>query len=106
MHLQWWLKRWGRMMAATGGPVYKDVASKNLSSKYRVYGKKFLISNDQDNIKWVMQNEQNDRKLLCFKATAQAKTKNHHVWRNAERTQKKLKMIVLKRKIQITKHRK
>ena len=49
---------WGRMMAATGGPVYKDVASKKSLQSTEFMGKKFLISNDEDNIKWVMQNEQ------------------------------------------------
>ena len=49
---------WGRMMAASGGPVYRDVASKKSLQSTEFMGKKFLISNDQDNIKWVMQNEQ------------------------------------------------
>ena len=57
-------------------------------------GKKFLISNDQDNIKWVMQNEQKMiGNYLCFKATAQVKKPKTmtSVWRNAEKNTKEAK---------------
>ena len=85
---------WGRMMAATGGPVYKDVASKKSLQSTEFMGKKFLISNDQDNIKWVMQNEQKMiGNYLCFKATAQVKKPKTmtSVWRNAEKNTKEAK---------------
>ena len=52
-------------------------------------GKKFLISNDPDKIKWVMEKEQKMiGNYLCFKATAQvSKPKTMtSVWRNAEKT--------------------
>ena len=85
---------WGRMMAASGGPVYKDVASKKSLQSTEFMGKKFLISNDEDNIKWVMQNEQKMiGKYLCFKATAQVKKPKTmtSVWRNAEKNSKEAK---------------
>ena len=83
---------WGRMMAASGGPVYKDVVSKKSLQSTEFMGKKFLISNDQDNIKWVMQNESKlIGSYLCFKATAQVKKPKTmtSAWRNAEKDSKK-----------------
>tara|TARA_B100001175_G_scaffold305584_1_gene302794 strand:- start:752 stop:1642 length:891 start_codon:yes stop_codon:yes gene_type:complete len=83
---------WGRMMAASGGPVYKDVVSKKSLQSTEFMGKKFLISNDQDNIKWVMQNESKMiGSYLCFKATAQVKKPKTITseWRNAEKDSKK-----------------
>ena len=83
---------WGRMMAASGGPVYKDVVSKKSLQSTEFMGKKFLISNDQDNIKWVMQNESKMiGSYLCFKATAQVKKPKTmtSAWRNAEKDSKK-----------------
>ena len=85
---------WGRMMAASGGPVYKDVVSKKSLQSTEFMGKKFLISNDQDNIKWVMQNESKMiGSYLCFKATAQVKKPKTmtSAWRNAENDSKKSK---------------
>ena len=85
---------WGRMMAASGGPVYKDVVSKKSLQSTEFMGKKFLISNDQDNIKWVMQNESKMiGSYLCFKATAQLKKPKTmtSAWRNAEKDSKKSK---------------
>ena len=85
---------WGRMMAASGGPVYKDVVSKKSLQSTEFMGKKFLISNDQDNIKWVMQNESKlIGSYLCFKATAQVKKPKTmtSAWRNAEKDSKKSK---------------
>tara|TARA_A100000164_G_scaffold89190_1_gene77046 strand:- start:1063 stop:1953 length:891 start_codon:yes stop_codon:yes gene_type:complete len=85
---------WGRMMAASGGPVYKDVVSKKSLQSTEFMGKKFLISNDQDNIKWVMQNESKMiGSYLCFKATAQVKKPKTmtSAWRNAEKDSKKSK---------------
>lgn len=85
---------WGRMMAATGGPVYKDVSSKKSLQSTEFMGKKFLISNDEDNIKWVMENEQKMiGNYLCFKATAKVKKPKTmtSAWRNAEKESKKSK---------------
>ena len=85
---------WGRMMAATGGPVYKDVSSKKSLQSTEFMGKKFLISNDKDNIKWVMENEQKMiGNYLCFKATAKVKKPKTmtSAWRNAEKDSKKSK---------------
>ena len=85
---------WGRMMAASGGPVYKDVVSKKSLQSTELMGKKFLISNDQENIKWVMQNESKMiGSYLCFKATAQVKKPKTmtSAWRNAEKDSKKSK---------------
>ena len=85
---------WGRMMAATGGPVYKDVLSKKSLQSTEFMGKKFLISNDEDNIKWVMENEQKMiGNYLCFKATAKVKKPKTmtSAWRNAEKDSKKSK---------------
>ena len=51
-------------------------------------GKKFLISNDQDRIKWVLEKEQKMiGNYLCFKATAQLKKPKTmtSAWRNAEK---------------------
>jgi GLPGLI family protein len=85
---------WGRMMAATGGPVYKDVSSKKSLQSTEFMGKKFLISNHEDNIKWVMENEQKMiGNYLCFKATAKVKKPKTmtSAWRNAEKDSKKSK---------------
>lgn len=85
---------WGRMMAATGGPVYKDVSSKKSLQSTEFMGKKFLISNDEDNIKWVMEGEQKMiGNYLCFKATAKVKKPKTmtSAWRNAEKDSKKSK---------------
>ena len=85
---------WGRMMAATGGPVYKDVSSKKSLQSTEFMGKKFLISNDEDSIKWVMENEQKMiGNYLCFKATAKVKKPKTmtSAWRNAEKDSKKSK---------------
>ena len=57
-------------------------------------GKKFLISNDPDKIKWVMEKEQKMiGNYLCFKATAQvSKPKTMtSVWRNAEKQNDSIK---------------
>ncbi len=85
---------WGRMWASGGGPVYKDIASKKSIQSTEFMGKKFLISNDQDKIKWVMQKEQKMiGNYLCFKATAQvSKPKTMtSVWRNSEKQNDSIK---------------
>ena len=85
---------WGRMWASGGGPVYKDIASKKSIQSTEFMGKKFLISNDQDKIKWVMEKEQKMiGNYLCFKATAQvSKPKTMtSVWRNSEKQNDSIK---------------
>ncbi len=78
---------WGKMWASSGGPVYKDLASKKSLQSTEFMGKKFLISNDPDKIKWVMEKEQKMiGNYLCFKATAKVpkpKTMTS-VWRKTE----------------------
>ncbi len=79
---------WGKMWASAGGPVYKDLASKKSLQSTEFMGKKFLISNDPDKIKWVMEKEQKMiGNYLCFKATAKVtkpKTMTS-VWRKTEK---------------------
>ena len=85
---------WGRMWASAGGPVYKDLVSKKSLQSTEFMGKKFLISNDQDKIKWVMEKEQKMiGNYLCFKATAKVpkpKTMTS-VWRNTEKQNDSIK---------------
>ena len=79
---------WGRMMSSSGGPVFKDISSKKSLESREFMGKKFLISNDQDRIKWVLEKEQKMiGNYLCFKATAQLKKPKTmtRAWRNAEK---------------------
>ena len=85
---------WGRMWASAGGPVYKDLASKKSLQSTEFMGKKFLISNDPDKIKWVMEKEQKMiGNYLCFKATAKVpkpKTMTS-VWRKTEKQNDSIK---------------
>ena len=85
---------WGRMWASAGGPVYKDLVSKKSLQSTEFMGKKFLISNDSDKIKWVMEKEQKMiGNYLCFKATAKVpkpKTMTS-VWRNTEKQNDSIK---------------
>ena len=85
---------WGRMWASAGGPVYKDLLSKKSLQSTEFMGKKFLISNDPDKIKWVMEKEQKMiGNYLCFKATAKVpkpKTMTS-VWRNTEKQNDSIK---------------
>ena len=85
---------WGRMWASSGGPVYKDLASKKSLQSTEFMGKKFLVSNDPDKIKWVMEKEQKMiGNYLCFKATAKVpkpKTMTS-VWRNTEKQNDSIK---------------
>jgi len=79
---------WGRMMSSSGGPVFKDISSKKSLESREFMGKKFLISNDQDRIKWVLEKEQKMiGNYLCFKATARLKKPKTmtSAWRNAEK---------------------
>ena len=79
---------WGRMMSSSGGPVFKDISSKKSLESREFMGKKFLISNDQDRIKWVLEKEQKMiGNYLCFKATAQLKKPKTmtSAWRNSEK---------------------
>ena len=85
---------WGRMWASAGGPVYKDIATKKSLQSTEFMGKKFLISNDQNKINWVMEKEQKMiGNYLCFKATAQvSKPKTMtSVWRKAEKENDSIK---------------
>ena len=85
---------WGRMWASAGGPVYKDLVSKTSLQSTEFMGKKFLISNNPDKIKWVMEKEQKMiGNYLCFKATAKVpkpKTMTS-VWRNTEKQNDSIK---------------
>ena len=85
---------WGRMWASAGGPVYKDLASKKSLQSTEFMGKKFLIYNDPDKIKWVMEKEQKMiGNYLCFKATAKVpkpKTMTS-VWRKTEKQNDSIK---------------
>ena len=85
---------WGRMWASGGGPVYKDVALNKSLQSTEFMGKKFLISNDPDKIRWVMEKEQKMiGNYLCFKATAKVpkpKTMTS-VWRNTEKQNDSIK---------------
>jgi len=85
---------WGRMMASSGGPIFKDVISKKSLESTEFMGKKFLISNDQNNIEWVLQKEQKMiGNYMCFKATAQVQKPKTmtSVWRNSEKKQDSVK---------------
>ena len=85
---------WGKMMTSSGGPIYKDITSKKSLQSTEFMGKKFLISNDPDKIKWVMEKEQKMiGNYLCFKATAKVpkpKTMTS-VWRNTEKQNDSIK---------------
>ena len=85
---------WGKMWASAGGPVYKDIATQKSLQSTEFMGKKFLISNDQNKIKWVMEKEQKMiGNYLCFKATAlvpKPKTMTS-VWRKAEKENDSIK---------------
>ena len=82
-----------------GGETWREIdnidGAPNQSYVNAIYmGKKFLISNDEDNIKWVMENEQKMiGNYLCFKATAKVKKPKTmtSAWRNAEKDSKKSK---------------
>ena len=90
---------WGRMWASSGGPVYKDLASKKSLQSTEFMGKKFLISNDPDKIKWVMEKEQKMiGNYLCFKATAKvSKPKTMtSIWRKAEKQNDSIKDSTIK----------
>ena len=90
---------WGRMWASSGGPVYKDLASKKSLQSTEFMGKKFLISNDPDKIKWVMEKEQKMiGNYLCFKATAKvSKPKTMtSVWRKSEKQNDSIKDSAIK----------
>ena len=85
---------WRRMWASSGGPVYKNIATKKTLQTTEFMGKKFLIANDSNKIKWVMEKEQKMiGNYLCFKATAQLpkpKTMTS-VWRKAEKENDSIK---------------
>jgi len=75
-------------MSSSGGPVFKDISSKKSLESREFMGKKFLISNDQDRIKWVLEKEQKMiGNYMCFKATSRLKKPKTmtSAWRNAEK---------------------
>ena len=79
---------WGRMMTSTIGPVYKNLVTKKTLQSSEFMGKKFLISHDQNKLKWVMEKEQKMiGNYLCFKATALVKKPKTitSVWRKSEK---------------------
>ena len=85
---------WGRMMSSSGGPFYKNIISKKALQSTEFMGKKFLISYDQEKLKWVMQKEQKMiGNYLCFKATAQIEKPKTitSVWSKAEKENDSLK---------------
>ena len=41
---------WGKMMSGAGGPIFKDVVSKQTLQSTEFMGKKFLISHNQENL--------------------------------------------------------
>jgi GLPGLI family protein len=85
---------WGRMWASGGGPVFKDITTKKSLESTEFMGKKFLISNDPNKIKWAMEKEQKMiGNYLCFKATAQIKKPKTmtSVWREAEKENDSIK---------------
>ena len=86
---------WGRMWASGGGPVFKDISTKKSLQSTEFMGKKFLISNDPNKIKWVMEKETKMiGNYLCFKATAQVKKPKTmtSVWRQSEKESKETKV--------------
>ena len=79
---------WGKMMSGAGGPVFKDVVSKQTLQSTEFMGKKFLISHNQENLNWVMEKESKMiGNYLCFKATAKVKKPKTmtSVWRDSEK---------------------
>ena len=83
------------MWASGGGPVFKDISTKKSLQSTEFMGKKFLISNDPNKIKWVMEKETKMiGNYLCFKATAQVKKPKTmtSVWRQAEKESKETKV--------------
>tara|TARA_B100001109_G_scaffold39955_1_gene31461 strand:- start:2129 stop:2959 length:831 start_codon:yes stop_codon:yes gene_type:complete len=88
---------WGKMMASSGGPVYKNIILKKALQSTEFMGKKFLISYDQEKLKWVMQKEQKMiGNYLCFKATAQIEKPKTitSVWSKAEKENDSLNSTV------------
>tara|TARA_B100001287_G_scaffold25893_1_gene18780 strand:- start:1899 stop:2732 length:834 start_codon:yes stop_codon:yes gene_type:complete len=79
---------WGKMMSGAGGPVFKDVVSKQTLQSTEFMGKKFLISHNQENLNWVMEKESKMiGNYLCFKATAKVKKPKTmtSVWGDSEK---------------------
>ena len=79
---------WGKMMSGAGGPIFKDVVSKQTLQSTEFMGKKFLISHNQENLNWVMEKESKMiGNYLCFKATAKVKKPKTmtSVWRESEK---------------------
>jgi len=61
---------WGSF-GSSSGPRYKNVKEKMSLEEIEFFGKKFLVSDDIDKIKWEMTNEQKKiGNYICFKAVA------------------------------------
>ena len=64
---------WGNF-GSSSGPRYKNVKEKMSLEEIEFFGKKFLVSDDIDEIKWEMTNEQKKiGNYICFKAVAKKK---------------------------------
>jgi GLPGLI family protein len=65
---------WGSFGSSSSGPRYKNVKEKMSLEEIEFFGKKFLVSDDIDEIKWEMTNEQKKiGNYICFKAVAKKK---------------------------------
>ena len=64
---------WGSF-GSSSGPRYKNIKEKISLEEIEFFGKKFLVSDDVDEIKWEMTNEQKKiGNYICFKAIAKKK---------------------------------
>ena len=64
---------WGSF-GSSSGPRYKNVKEKMSLEEIEFFGKKFIVSDDIDEIKWEMTNEQKKiGNYICFKAIAKKK---------------------------------
>jgi len=65
---------WGSFGSSAGGPRYKNVREKISLEEIEFFGKKFLVSDDLNEIKWEMTTEQKKiGNYICFKAVAKKK---------------------------------
>ena len=61
---------WGKMIAGSGGPIYKNISTNVSLQSSEFMGKKFLINDSLNSMKWVMGSEQKMiGSYMCFKAT-------------------------------------
>ena len=65
---------WGSFGSSAAGPRYKNVREKISLEEIEFFGKKFLVSDDLNEIKWEMTTEQKKiGNYICFKAVAKKK---------------------------------